>query len=153
MSKKKAGKKSVDIGALRMPEGLSPGKAYMAFWCLQDDRLGLHKDEFASVVKRALIDPKFKVRLQTDTAAVLKESGISLGQLKIKVVDNNDGVIHLMIPRLRAVAKAGCFAELEDGDLKSRADKAHCFDDFNTGNWGSYGSNMTDKGDSHTADK
>lgn len=148
----KAGRKSGD----HLPAHLGPAKAYMTFWCSQDDRLGKYKDQFADVLKKAMNDADFKSRLLSNTARVLMEHGINTGSaLTIKVVDNSYDTIHLMIPRMQAVGGTKCSVELRDSDLISRGSKEVCRDDFNIGDYwrGANKADLKDNGDPHNVDK
>lgn len=147
----KAGRKSGD----HLPADLGPAKAYMTFWCSQDDRLGKYKNQFAEVLKTAMNDADFKSRLLSETAKVLKEHGIDFGSaLTIKVMDNSYDTIHLMIPRMQAVGSTKCSVELRDSDLISKGSKEVCRDDFNIGdNWrGANRADLKDSGDPHNVD-
>lgn len=132
-SKKTAAKKKGSKSG--RPDG--DPKEYLGMWIAQDPALAKDADRYADLLKLAVLDRGFRRRLIANTTAVLKEFGIvSPKHLKIKVVDNNDDTLHLMIPRLRAVVKGSCSTSLEDWDLKSIEEKKICMDDFNRGNGG-----------------
>lgn len=142
----------INKGGMRLPADLGPAKSYLAFWCMQDERLGKFKDEFAAILKRAVTDPDFKGRLLANTDAVLKEFGITLQGLTVNVVDNSYDTLYLAIPRFQSVAGNKC-GTLADADMSSKGEKSHCIDDFNAGDWGGYKADLKDHGDPHTADR
>lgn len=148
----KSGRKSGD----HMPSELGPAKAYMTFWCSQDDRLGKYKKQFADILKQAMNDADFRGRLLSTPERVLREFGVdaSLASV-IRIVDNSHDLIHLMIPRMQAVGGTKCSVELRDSDLVSRGSKEVCRDDFNIGdNWrGANKADLKDNGDPHNVDK
>jgi len=152
--KKRSSKRMRKSGA-HLSEELGPAKIYLSFWCSQDERLGQYKDQFADILKQAINDANFKGYLLTHTDKVLKERGINFGpSLTIKVVDNSYDVIHLMIPRIKAVGSTMCTVEIRDADLVSRSKMEVCRDDFNIGdNWrGSNSADLRDSGDPHNVD-
>jgi hypothetical protein len=56
--------------------------------------------QWGRIVARAWGDPAFKARLLADPAAVLKEYGLLPPPgLQLKVVENSDAVVHLVLPR------------------------------------------------------
>jgi hypothetical protein len=57
------------------------------------------EQQWSQLVARAWSDPAFKAKLLADPAAVLKENGIALpAGVTVKVVENTDKVVHLMLP-------------------------------------------------------
>lgn len=64
------------------------------------------------IVAKAWADPAFKKRLLSDPAAVLKEHGIqSTGATQIKVVENTDQAVYLVLPSQQ-------YEELSEADLE-----------------------------------
>lgn len=64
------------------------------------------------IVAKAWADPAFKKRLLSDPAAVLKEHGIqSMGATQIKVVENTDQAVYLVLPSQQ-------YEELSEADLE-----------------------------------
>jgi len=56
--------------------------------------------KWASIVAQAWADEKFKKRLLSDPAGVLKEKGLSVGPgVGVKVVEDTDEVAHLTLPQ------------------------------------------------------
>lgn len=54
---------------------------------------------YAKVVKRAWNDPAFKAQLLSDPAAALTSMGLPLPSgMKVKVVEDTDQLIHLVLP-------------------------------------------------------
>jgi hypothetical protein len=54
---------------------------------------------WAKVVAKAWSDADFKARLRKDAGAVLKEEGIQVPEnMSVKVVENSDTVVHLVLP-------------------------------------------------------
>lgn len=146
MAKRTSAKK----GKNSSPAG-GAGKEYLRLWVSQDKGLAKDADKYANVLRLALLDSAFRRRLVASPEKALGEFGITPPKgLRIKVVDNNEDTLHLMIPRLTAVLKNSCSGSLKDWDLKSAEEKKHCFDDFNRGN-GGFG-DQRDSGDPHTED-
>ncbi len=57
-------------------------------------------NQIGQLISKAMSDEKFKKRLLSDTAAVLKENGVTVpAGMEIKVVENTDKVFHLVIPQ------------------------------------------------------
>ncbi|HVS39708.1 MAG TPA: NHLP leader peptide family RiPP precursor [Gemmataceae bacterium] len=55
--------------------------------------------EWSQLVARAWADPAFKAKLLADPAAVLKENSLTPPPgVQLKVVENTDKVIHLVLP-------------------------------------------------------
>lgn len=57
------------------------------------------KKKWAKLIARAWDDEKFKKRLLKETEKVLKEEGIDPGNITIKVHENKDNEVHLVIPQ------------------------------------------------------
>ena len=56
--------------------------------------------KWQQIIVRAWSDEVFKKRLLADPAAVLKESGLEMPEgVQIRMVENTDKVIHLVLPR------------------------------------------------------
>ncbi|HVS39707.1 MAG TPA: NHLP leader peptide family RiPP precursor [Gemmataceae bacterium] len=55
--------------------------------------------QWSQLVARAWADPAFKAKLLADAAGVLKENGLTPpAGTQLKVVENTDKVIHLVLP-------------------------------------------------------
>jgi hypothetical protein len=55
--------------------------------------------KYGQVVARAWSDEPFKQRLLAEPAAVLREQGIEVpSQLEVRVVENTDRLVHLVLP-------------------------------------------------------
>jgi hypothetical protein len=55
--------------------------------------------QWGQMVARAWADPAFKAKLLADPVAVLKENGLAPpAGLQLKVVENTDKVLHLVLP-------------------------------------------------------
>ncbi len=53
----------------------------------------------AKAIARAWIDPKYKTKLMHDPHTALADVGVSVTDgAKVNVVENTDGVVHLVIP-------------------------------------------------------
>lgn len=72
--------------------------------------------KWSQVVAQAWADEKFKKRLLTDPAAVLKEHGLEVpAGLDVRVVENTDKVYHLTLP----ARPAGEVTELTGRQMKA----------------------------------
>ena len=79
--------------------------------------------QWGQVVAKAWTDASFKKQLLADPAAALKASGLEVPRgLQVKVVENTDQVLHLVLP-----AKAS--GEISEKDLEKVAGGA-IFDAF-----------------------
>jgi hypothetical protein len=75
---------------------------------------------WGDLVARAWADSAFKMRLLADPAAVLKEHGMTLpAGITVKVVENTDNLIHLVLPQKPAAV------ELTEEELRNVAG-GHC---------------------------
>ncbi len=54
--------------------------------------------QWGQLVARAWDDPAFKARLIAEPQAVLEENGLAPAGRRIKVVENDDEVVHLVLP-------------------------------------------------------
>jgi hypothetical protein len=73
-------------------------------------------DAWQQLATRALTDPALKAKLLADPAAVLKANGLKVPTgMTIKVVENTDKVVHLVLPTRSAPQ------ELSDAELQQAA--------------------------------
>jgi hypothetical protein len=72
-------------------------------------------DHKRKLLAKAATDPKFLADLKKDPAAVIaRETGVSVpAGITVKVVEDTDSVVHLVVPKLRAVPKG----ELGENEL------------------------------------
>jgi Nitrile hydratase, alpha chain len=60
----------------------------------------LENAAYAKVVARAWSDPAFKEKLLAEPAAVLAAAGVGVpADLTVKLVENTDNLVHLVLPR------------------------------------------------------
>jgi hypothetical protein len=72
-------------------------------------------DPYAAVMAQAVTDPVFRMRLMADPVATMKAAGITIPEgVAVKVVENTDSVVHLVLPASGEV-------ELADSDLEAVA--------------------------------
>jgi hypothetical protein len=80
-----------------------------------------YRDAWRQLVARAWTDPAFKAKLLADPAAVLKANGLSIPPgITVKVVENTDKVVHLVLP-IRSAPQELSDAELSEVELQQAA--------------------------------